>query len=634
MEHRQANPFAPNPVLHGSPGPLPERILLRAGPLTLVFEAGDLRSIRLARREVVRRIYSAVRDAYWATIPGEISDLVLEGDADCFHASYRSDHRAGPIHFVSRATLTGASDGTVTFAFSGEALSSFERNRIGLCVLHPIRECAGRPVRATLTSGTQRDLRFPVLVAVEQPIEGFTDLSALAYDAGRDTRIELAFEGDRFETEDQRNWIDASFKTYSTPLALPKPVVVAAGTRIEQRVTLRVVSRASARTPPPGGRQRVPADVPVDAPAGALPPVGVGLGVLDRPLDSSAFELLRELRPVHIRADVSLEAEAWRAHLQHALDLHRALGSGLELALDVAPASGPVLDALAGLLPADLRLARLLVFAADRPTTSAEVLALVRDRLLARRPDLGSPGVGSRMDLYQFHLVPPPQAELLCWSMNPHAHASDLTSLAETPPAAGDQVRSVRARHRNAWTAVTPVTLGPRARGSLPPPPTAHPLHACLFGGAWTLAVAAHLATAGVDSVTFLESVRELGSATGTHPLFHVLADLRECFGGRLTLQPAVADGEEPDAGAALLVGRDASRAVLLLANLTGSRRHVPLPASFEADHVRILDIDTAERAGRDRAGFRREHGHQPAGRTLALNAFATARVDGRLVDR
>ena len=46
------------------------------------------------------------------------------------------------------------------------------------------------------------------------------------------------FSGDIFEMEDQRNWTDASYKTYSTPLALPFPVEVTAGTSIAQSVTL------------------------------------------------------------------------------------------------------------------------------------------------------------------------------------------------------------------------------------------------------------------------------------------------------------------------------------------------------------------------------------------------------------
>ncbi len=43
--------------------------------------------------------------------------------------------------------------------------------------------------------------------------------------------------------EDQRNWTDASYKTYSTPLALPFPVEIRAGETVEQTVTLWVTRR-------------------------------------------------------------------------------------------------------------------------------------------------------------------------------------------------------------------------------------------------------------------------------------------------------------------------------------------------------------------------------------------------------
>jgi D-apionolactonase len=42
--------------------------------------------------------------------------------------------------------------------------------------------------------------------------------------------VTCRMEGDRFEME-ERNWTDASFKTYCRPLALPWPFMLAAGER-------------------------------------------------------------------------------------------------------------------------------------------------------------------------------------------------------------------------------------------------------------------------------------------------------------------------------------------------------------------------------------------------------------------
>jgi sugar phosphate isomerase/epimerase len=199
-----------NLLLHGASAALPEQIRLRAGPLTLVLEAGDLRYISLGRREVVRRIYGAVRDRDWRTVRGQLSDVVVSSEHDRFHASYRSEHRDGAIDFVWRAAIEGRPDGTIAFAFSGEARSTFESNRIGLCVLHPMRECAGRPARARLTTGTELDVQFPELVAVEQPIH----LIALLGNAARALAaadVTLALENhDRFSAATLRRIIESA----------------------------------------------------------------------------------------------------------------------------------------------------------------------------------------------------------------------------------------------------------------------------------------------------------------------------------------------------------------------------------------------------------------------------------------
>ncbi len=41
-------------------------------------------------------------------------------------------------------------------------------------------------------------------------------------------------EGEVFEMEDQRNWTDASFKTYCRPLALPIPYRLEPSTPVRQ----------------------------------------------------------------------------------------------------------------------------------------------------------------------------------------------------------------------------------------------------------------------------------------------------------------------------------------------------------------------------------------------------------------
>jgi hypothetical protein len=130
-------------LLYGKDEPLPEQVPLRAGPLSLLYEAGDLRYIKFGEHEVVRRIYAAVRDRNWGTVAGKLSDVQMQIREHSFRIAYLSEHKERDIDFVWRAEITGEVEGTICFTFDGQARSTFLKNRIGFCVLHPICECAG-----------------------------------------------------------------------------------------------------------------------------------------------------------------------------------------------------------------------------------------------------------------------------------------------------------------------------------------------------------------------------------------------------------------------------------------------------------------------------------------------------------
>ncbi len=71
--------------------------------------------------------------------------------------------------------------------------------------------------------------RFPEEISPHQP---FRDIRAMHWKITDSMEAHLYFEGDVFETEDQRNWTDASYKTYSTPLDQPYPAKVSKRYRI------------------------------------------------------------------------------------------------------------------------------------------------------------------------------------------------------------------------------------------------------------------------------------------------------------------------------------------------------------------------------------------------------------------
>ena len=595
-------------LLHGSPLPLPARQALRAGPLTLVLEAGDVRSICLGSHEIVNRIYGAVRDAAWRTIPAALSDLQVDADHDAFTVRYLATHVEGDVDFVWQAEITGAADGTITFGFAGEARGGFARNRIGLCVLHPLRESHGLPAVALHPGGTTSPVRFPVEVAVEQPVEGFHDLSGLRWTAGPGLDAELTFEGDVFETEDQRNWMDASFKTFGTPLALPRPVFLPPGTRVEQRVTLQLRPR------PPGrvhsSQPFEPREPDLSSARAIVGPLGLSMSAGPHPAD--AVRRLQALPPAHLRVALALDAD-WPATLSRGLALADELACPLELQLDVASTSGPALERLAGALPEGVRVARLMVFAAGEPVTTAAALDLVGAHLLSRRPRLAPLASGSRRNLAELHLVGAPIADVTCWGMHPQAHAVDVTTIAETPIAAGHQVRSVRRRRPG------PVAVSVRLH-----PAGEDPRLRSLFGAAWALATLGELAASGADSVTAFATVGAAGlvSTSGeVTPVYHVIVDFCACAGA--SVLPLDLD----EGRFAIRLGARGLD-TLLIANLSRLPRRIAWPAGFQAQTIRLLDAESVGRAMRSPEEFRAQVTRAPED-GLTLAPFATARVDG-----
>ena len=627
--------------------PLP----LRAGPLSLLLDAGDLRSVKWGGREVIRRIYAAVRDHDWNTVAGVISDLDVQNTGTGFHVRYVSTHRRDDINFVWRADIRGGDDGSIRFTFDGEAKSTFRRNRIGFCVLHPIRECAGAVCRARSANGTERELCFPDTIAAEQPVKWLHDLAGLAHEVAPGVWAEVEFAGDLFEMEDQRNWIDASFKTYCTPLRLPFPMEIESGTRVRQEVRLRIVdhsrpvSSTSKRSPTTQDHPTV--IVHVLGEVTPLPEIGLGMASHNQPLLADAASRLRTLRPAHLRVDLRLWEGNWRQQLERAALAADQLGAKLEVALhlDGTPEEGlsPVAETLAHRRE---MFARVLVLHRHQKSTTPSALRAARAMLTGVLP--GVPiGAGTDADLYQLNLQrPPADADFISWSMNPQVHAFDDRSIAETPEAAAHQVASVRRYFPGKPLVVSPVTLKPRfnpnATGpdpAVPPgelPPQVDPRQFSLFAAAWTLAMIKALAESGAGSATFYETTGWRGvmeadagsrlpekfpSIVGAvFPLYHVLADVGEFAGGK------VLRTESSDSlNVAALCLQAGQHRRLLLANLSPEPRLVSLQNFDGIVLARITDASNSLNAMTAPEEFRaRSSPFHGAKLELAPHAIAT----------
>ena len=226
--------------LFGTEEPVPETPVLRAGPLECSLDAGNLRHIRLAGVEAIRAISYIVRDRNWGTYNPEISDLKIEQDAGGFRVTLQRGLQGRAAGLRLRGADRGRCFGQSRFAAEGEALSDFVTNRTGFVVLHPLEGVSGAPVEVERVDGSVEQSRFPELI---DPTCPFMDIRTLTHEPLPGLRVACRMEGDTFEMEDQRNWLDASYKTYVRPLALPWPYTIAKGEKLSQRISLAVTGK-------------------------------------------------------------------------------------------------------------------------------------------------------------------------------------------------------------------------------------------------------------------------------------------------------------------------------------------------------------------------------------------------------
>jgi hypothetical protein len=584
---------------------LPSPTLVHAGPLTAVFERVGLRWISHGGTEVLRGIYVAVRDAHWRTIPADVSGVGIDQHDAGFAISFEARHLDRQVDFIWHGRIEALASGTLTFSMDGEARSTFARNRIGLCVLHPLAGWIDRFAIVEQTDGAPDEVIFPKDVSPHQVMRG---VRAIRNEVAPGLIADLRFEGEVFETEDQRNWSDASFKTYGTPVDLPKPVVIEAGTRIAQRVTLTLTAAA----PPMADGETAAAETPaadggsvVNAPrrkiwllgrSGGNPhtrpepaePVQLALTVETRPLPRVGVALRRAAcsqTPLVRRCVASLGA----AHLHVTLDTGEA-GWGLDLEQAAAEAAhlrlplevavlastnniDEELDALARLtLRLGPPLARWLVFDRRTSTTPGALATLARLHLrpLAPNAPIGGGSYGHFAELNR-HRPPTDALDCLSYGLTPQAHDVDEATMMENVTSVGDVHRTIRRFAPGRSIVVSPVTLQSRPIDHEDPRMTSS------FAAAWTVAHLASLVEHGAEAVTYFETVGPAGVIDATSATLRPVGQVLAAVGAFRGASARLVRTSAPDAVAAFGL-TDGRRAQILVANLRAVPTEIIMP--------------------------------------------------------
>lgn len=646
---------------HGRDEPPPAVHELRAGPVTALLEGPDLRHIRWGAVELAQRIYVAVRDVGWNTIPAHYSDFQLDVAEDRFNISFDAHHHYQETDFTWTATITGSPDGTISYAMDGVAGSAFQYNKIGFNVHHPLDETVGQPYHARTPdgeiSGVLPETIDPQLVVDGQLTAMFAPYDSLTIEQKGGVTVRFDFEGDLFELQDHRNWTDANYKTYGTPLSVPYPMDAKPGQRFHQKVTVSLVAT-------PGQPPARPREVQVELGASTgrrLPAIGVGLAGGDAQLSPREAALLRKLHLDHVRVDLHLNNPSYRSELERAAATCRAMGSKLEIALFLSSKADAELDDFVSLLETiDVPVARVLVleeaegFSTFRTMTPGRLVGLARERLRDILPDAVFAGGTDQFftelnrDWSQVEAI-----DGVAYSLNPQVHASDNSSLMENLQGQAETVRSTRHHAGERLIFISPVTFvgrfgpfpaGPPEPGGLPP--EVDPRQASLFGAAWTMGSVKYLAEEGAASITYYETTgwrgiieTETGSAMPDRfpsspgivfPLYHVFADLAEWKAGEL-VEVRSSDRLRADA----LAIREGSHLHLLVANMTWTPQTVALEG-LEGDRalLRRLDETTVSLATSDPDRFREAHESvEVSGGQLRLELlpYAVIRVDAEV---
>ena len=156
-------------------------------------------------------------------------------------------------------------------------------------------------------------------------------------------------EGDTFEMEDQRNWGDASYKTYVRPLSLPWGYTLAKGSRLEQAVQLSFDGRLEGRGEEKGSDVRIKLGGNL---AANMPDLGVALPAEEASAALAASDALRTLNPHFLVSNVDARDGRELAELEAYRRVAEAVSAGLVLEIvipderDAAASLAPVAEAV------------------------------------------------------------------------------------------------------------------------------------------------------------------------------------------------------------------------------------------------------------------------------------------------
>lgn len=575
----------------------PVPIEFELGPWRFELRGDDVADLEFDGSPVARSVRAVARDRDWNTVPTAVEAV------ERFEGGCRLRLAMRGFGADLTAVLTVTADGE-RIAVSLEATShaEFLSNRLGLVVLHP-PALAGEELVVGTHTGIDRRTTFPDAVAPHQPA---MDIGSLAW-THDGVAVRADFGGEVFEMEDQRNWTDASYKTYSTPLSLPFPVRIEPGAVIAQSVAFSAL-RVAARRPGPvsapvslvASGRRVP-DVVLCASTAPDPDPGRGS-------DGGAHPALPD-GVAAILVELDTRTPQWPLALRRADDEAGTVPLDVRVVAEDPDAVRKAVDVIAALRAG--RVIRLGVFSSRSHLTEPHLWDALTDAARGRFTDIEFVG-GARShftELNRRHGDLPRDLPSLTFAVTPQMHATERAQLVESVPmqaiitrdadriAAGRPVHvgpvTLRSRYNTVATSApdagTDATLA-RGYGAELVPGATDPRQTAEALEAWTVASFAAIAGQGrgadVASVAYFETDGPRGIRSGDreYPVARAIAAIAGLRGSELL----VPDGDLPPGVQVVGARREDGTWRVLAANLAPRATDLELVVEGRAKAVTV----------------------------------------------
>ena len=514
--------------------PLPTLVdnlhMLKAGVFSVGYQNGFIRRIHYGEVEVIRSIYMALRDQNWFTYQHNIENESIEEHEDHFKIEYDCFYELNEARiFTWHVQITGTADSVITFEVDGEALTDVLKNRAGICVLHPLQYTASNPCELFHPDGSQIKKTFPVAISAENP---FKNLTGFRWRCHHHWYV-LTYEGDIFETEDQRNWCDASYKTFCTPLDKPFPVQLKQGDQVHQKVIFKPESELFP-TFLQGDR---PIEISALENSSQLPQIGLAASTETNTLSIEATQSLVALKLNHYRIEVQPSLPGWLEKFKTDYNNAKILKLPLEIALHINDVQ-ELKNFCTVLTPHKSDIVRIILLSVDHPATHQALI----DETEHLKKYFPTAKIGAGTD-YNFRELNCNQfdassLDFISYSIDPQEHAIDDLTIIENIAAQGDTVRSARDIYGESKAVhISSLTLKKRFNPAatviqdkvLSAEQRSDPRQKTPFAAAFTLGSIKTLAQENANSITLYQTVGNQGilSAAGEkYPVYNVLSEI------------------------------------------------------------------------------------------------------------